>query len=64
MFKIDELEVDDVKEMSDEEVAVLFSVIQQQEQYKKMRQAVLSYLDVRDANENPRTIRIDSKVIN
>lgn len=58
MFNVDELESNVVDEMSDEEVALWFGIVKQQEQVKQMKKVLKDYLDVRDAVENPRTLKI------
>lgn len=62
-MNLDELEFGDIDELTDDEVAFWYSVVQKSEQAKQMRQALKSYLDVRDVNESPRTIKIDSKIV-
>ena len=61
---IDDLTVEQIKEMSDEEVAFWFGVAQQEEQIKKMRQGLINRVEVLESQRDARTIKIDSKVIN
>lgn len=63
-MNLEDLTIEDIKEMEDENVLVCFDVLVKQEEVKAKRQALLKYIDIRDASENPRTIKIESKVIN
>ena len=61
---VDDLTVEQVKEMSPEEVSFWFGMVQQEEQIKKMRQALINRIEVLEGQRDARTIRIDSKVVN
>ena len=61
---VDDLTVEQVKEMSPEEVSFWFGMVQQEEQIKKMRQALINRIEVLESQRDARTIRIDSKVVN
>lgn len=60
---IEDLTMQLIKEMSDEEVAMWFSAVQQQEQVRKMRQALLQFVDLRDNERATNTIKIPSRVV-
>ena len=61
---VDDLTVEQVKEMSPEEVSFWFGMVQQEEQIKKMRQALINRIEVLEGQRDARTIRVDSKVVN
>jgi hypothetical protein len=56
-MQIDDLSKDFVKSMSDEEVNLWFGVLKQQETIKQMRQALLQYLDLQEADKDAKTIK-------
>ena len=63
-MNIDDLTVEQVKEMSAEEVIMWFTEVQKANQVEQARKALLNLLEVRDASENSRTIKfVNSKVV-
>lgn len=62
--KFNELTVEDFKEMTPEEVTFWYGVGQQQSQAEQMRKALINNADVKEAERQSNTIKIDSKVIN
>lgn len=61
---IENLTVDSLDDMSDEEITLWFGVLKQQEQIKQMKKMLKDYLEVRDMSDTPRTIKIDSRIVN
>jgi hypothetical protein len=63
-MNIEDLTKEQVENMSDEEVALWFGVLQRQNQSKQMRKQLLNVLDIQEAqkDEFPR-IHVDSEVV-
>ena len=58
-----ELTKEQIEEMSDEEINLWYNTMQRQAQVNQMRKELLDIVDVREAQNGPRVIKIDSKVI-
>jgi len=59
-----DLTKEDIIAMSDEEVVLWYSFVQQKEQAKKMRHALLNHIDIQEAERDAHTIKVDSRVVN
>ena len=57
-MELSNLTKDFVRKMSNEEVVMWFSVLQQQQQAKQMREALLQYLDIQEAEADVNVIRL------
>jgi len=62
-MQIEELTREMIDSMDDEEIALCYGKIKRQEQVKSMKRELLNYIDLQEVNDRPRTIKIDSKVI-
>ena len=59
----DELTKEQVNEWSDEEVAYWFNKFSKDEQVAQMRKHMLDQVEIREAGDGPRVIKIDSTVV-
>jgi hypothetical protein len=59
----EDLTKDFINEISDEEVSFWFGKLRQEQQTEQMRKELLKFIDLRDAERDTHTIRIDSRVV-